>query len=195
MTIDNFESIIPYITFNREDELFLFIQIVRRAKDHKPDKVREGLIASYYIRDREQLESLKEEIITLCKLYKARAYINLSPKSFDMLQKQLMYDLAYYNSVDVIRLPKKLLHSVTGRLTSKDSHWVIDIDIEEDKDQVIKWLKDNNWYLCSEIPTVSCCHLITTPFNLQAFKEAFPTIDVHKNSMGTLLYYSDYENN
>lgn len=195
MIIDNFESIIPYITFNREDELFLFIQIVRRAKDHKPDKVRESLIASYYIRDREQLESLKEEIITLCKLYKARAYINLSPKSFDMLQKQLMYDLAYYNSVDVIRLPKKLLHSVTSRLTSKDSHWVIDIDIEEDKDQVIKWLKDNNWYLCSEIPTVSCCHLITTPFNLQAFKEAFPTIDVYKNSMGTLLYYSDYENN
>ena len=39
----------------------------------------------------------------------------------------------------------------------------------------------------AEIPTKSGCHLITTPFNLQQFKEKYPDIDVHKNNP-TLLY-------
>jgi hypothetical protein len=38
------------------------------------------------------------------------------------------------------------------------------------------------------IPTKSGYHLITTPFNLQQFKEKYPDIDVHKNN-STLLYY------
>ena len=37
------------------------------------------------------------------------------------------------------------------------------------------------------IPTKSGYHLITTPFNLQQFKEEYPDIDVHKNNP-TLLY-------
>lgn len=32
-------------------------------------------------------------------------------------------------------------------------------------------------------------HLITRPFNLKQFQETFPDVDVHKNSMGTLLYF------
>lgn len=43
--------------------------------------------------------------------------------------------------------------------------------------------------IVDEIPTKAGCHLIVKPFNLKKFSEEFPDIDVHKNSMGTLLYY------
>lgn len=39
------------------------------------------------------------------------------------------------------------------------------------------------------IPTKQGCHLLVRPFNLKEFNNKFPDIDVHKNSMGTLLYY------
>lgn len=32
-------------------------------------------------------------------------------------------------------------------------------------------------------------HLIVRLFNVSEFSKAFPNVDVHKNSMGTLLYY------
>ena len=39
----------------------------------------------------------------------------------------------------------------------------------------------------TNIPTKSGWHLITTPFNIMKFKEAYPDIDVKKNNP-TLLY-------
>lgn len=50
-------------------------------------------------------------------------------------------------------------------------------------------LSYTNFFLYAEVPTVQGCHLITLPFDSLKFSEAFPNVDVHKNSMGTLLYY------
>ena len=44
-------------------------------------------------------------------------------------------------------------------------------------------------YLSGIIPTKQGYHLLVRPFNLKEFSDKFPNIDVHKNSMGTLLYY------
>lgn len=55
--IDNFELIKPLFYFNEANNMFFHCQIVRRAKDHKPDKVKEGAIKTYFIRSREHLES------------------------------------------------------------------------------------------------------------------------------------------
>lgn len=65
--IDNFELIKPLFYFNEANNMFFHCQIVRRAKDHKPDKVKEGAIKTYFIRSREHLESLREEIILPCE--------------------------------------------------------------------------------------------------------------------------------
>ena len=79
---------------------------------------------------------------------------------------------------------------------------MIDIDDTSMSEPVLKWLDDyfkvteasvlgdrESIYLRATIPTVQGEHLIVTPFNLQAFHTVFPDIDVHKNSMGTLLYF------
>ena len=61
--------------------------------------------------------------------------------------------------------------------------------------------KENLCWTCSKCMTTKCpkhenptkqgVHLIVRPFNLKAFKDSFPDVDVHKNSMGTLLYFPE----
>ena len=45
--IDNFELIKPLFYFNEANDMFFHCQIVQRAKDHKPNKVKEGAINTY----------------------------------------------------------------------------------------------------------------------------------------------------
>lgn len=148
------------------------------------------------------------EIILLCEHYGARAYINLAGKDFDKLQKLMLQKLAIDVCQGIIRNPRRVLNSAAGELKSRNQLWIVDIDDMSIKQSVMDWLY--NWYLedynkgpatlmpksCfakasikGEIPTVQGCHLIVRPFDLMKFTEVFPDIDVHKNSMGTLLYY------
>lgn len=202
--IDNFELIKNLFYFNEANDMFFHLQIVQRAKDHKSEnkKVKEGAIKTYFIKSREHLDSLKEEIILLCEHYGARAYINVSGKDFKNLQDILLAKLAEYNLTYTVRNPRRILNSAAGELKSRNPRWVIDIDDVSIKNKVLEWL-DNYFkvrehsvandrygiYLYAEVPTKSGIHLISQPFNLQAFHEVFPDVDVHKNSMGTLLYY------
>ena len=211
--INNIQHILPHFYFNEGNEMFMHCQIVQRAKDHKGERVREGAIKTYFVRNREHLERIMPEIILLCEHYGARAYINLAAKDFDKLQKLMLVKLASDIHLGNIRNPRKCLNSAAGELKSRGPKWIIDIDDVSVKDSVLSWLDpefnvdetmENNKsvgitlararrldYLYGEIPTVQGCHLIVRPFNLKKFSEAFPDIDVHKNSMGTLLYYPD----
>lgn len=201
--IDNFELIKPLFYFNEANNMFFHCQIVQRAKDHKPNKVKEGAINTYLIRSREHLDRLKEEIILLCEHYKARAYINVAGKDFNAVNKHMLVKLAEYNYTGNMASvnPKKILNSSLGEIKSRCPKWIVDIDDISDKDKVLEYLDScfyidepphyyyRDYYMKAEIPTVQGYHLITLPFDLLKFKSAFPDIDVHKNSMGTLLYY------
>lgn len=135
--IDNFELIKSLFYFNEANDMFFHLQIVQRAKDHKGEnkKVKESAIKTYFIRSREHLDRVREEVIFLCEHYGARAYINVAGKDFSALQNLLLAKLAEYNLNGTVRDPRRM-----------------------------------------------------RPFNLQAFHKAFPDVDIHKNSMGTVLY-------
>ena len=202
MLINNLELITPLLPKDNS-EVFCHMQIVRRAKDHKDEKVKEGAIKTYFIRNKEQLEELMPEIILLCEHYGARAYINVSPKSFEKLQKSMLLKLASLVCEGNIQNPRKTLNSVAGALTSKNPVWIVDIDNVEIQEPVLerfdKYFKldvtlpfyntREEVYLSGIIPTKQGYHLLVRPFNLKEFSDKFPNIDVHKNSMGTLLYY------
>lgn len=184
-------------------EVFCHMQIVCRAKDHKEEKVKEGAIKTYFIKNEEHLRRVMPEVILLCEHYGARAYINVSHKSFEKLQKLMLTKLAALIYEGNVQNPRKTLNSAAGALTSKNPVWIIDIDDWSIKDEIIKWLDDffkldpslpfcdtrEELYLRGIIPTKQGCHLLVRPFNLKEFQSKFPTVDVHKNSMGTLLYY------
>lgn len=195
--IDNFELVKQLIPFNEEDKLFFFLQIVRRAKDHKYNntKVKEGAIKTYFVTSKAYLDSIKEEVILLCEHYGARAYINVSAKSLLKLQKELLLKLAEYNINNTLVKPFRLINRIAGQNKANSPRWIIDIDdVKTQEKPVLLWLDSyfmNEEYLIGTIPTAHGEHLITTPFNLGAFQKSFPDIDVHKNSMGTLLYYPE----
>ena len=204
MIINNLELIAPLLPKNNP-EVFCHMQIVCRAKDHKDKKVREGAIKTYFIRDEEHLRKIMPEVILLCEHYGARAYINVSPKSIEKLQKLMLVKLASLVCEGNVQNPRKTLNSAAGALTSKSPVWIIDIDDTSMKDSILKWLDSyfkldptlpfcntrEEMYLRGIIPTKQGCHLLVKPFNLKEFSNSFPNVDVHKNSMGTLLYYPD----
>ena len=209
--VNNFEQIKSMFYFNEGDNMFFHCQIVSRAKDHKGEnkKVKEGAIKTYFIRSREHLDSLKDEIILLCEHYGARAYINVAGKDFKSLQTLMLLKLANDIHQGVVRNPRKCLNSAAGELKSRIPKWIVDIDDISLKDSIkdrlfelyaqaysskgtnisvetIKAVSHLNIF--AEIPTKNGLHLIVRPFNTKTFNEFFPNVDIHKNSMGTLLY-------
>ena len=192
--VDNFDLIRPMFYFNEANNMFFHCQIVQRAKDHKPNKVKEGAIKTYFIRSTEHFDRIKDEIILLCEHYGARAYINVAGKDFEAMQKVMLMTLARNITENIVQNPRKILNSAAGELKSRFPRWIIDIDDKSVLDSVLQWLYDyfkvgKDFYIKATIPTVQGVHLIAIPFNLQLFHSTFPDIDVHKNSMGTLLYY------
>ena len=94
-------------------------------------------------------------------------------------------------------------------MKSRNPKWVVDIDDismmnaiadklfelyaeawkKKGSDISVEALKEVGYdYIYAQIPTKQGIHLIVRPFNLQAFHKAFPDVDIHKNSMGTVLY-------
>lgn len=213
--IDNSELCKKLITFTHDDNKFCHCQIVQRAKDHPEKKVGEHAIKTYFVRSAEHLEQLMPEIKLICDFYKARAYINLSPKSFEKMQKELLIRYANNVSKNIIQNPRRVLNSVAGEIHGDPKIWLVDIDdmslLENIKDAIVKiyegmYRKHNasegtsqNFFpeanFLAEVPTVQGCHLLCCPFNLMAFHQEFPDVMVHKNSMGTLLYMPDLNNN
>lgn len=198
MKIDNFELIKRLFYFNEANNMFFFLQIVRRAKDHKGEekKTKERAIKTYIVTSREYLDSIKDEVILLCEQYGARAYINVAGKDFDKVQKEMLCVLAEYNVNNTIVNPYRLLNRIIGQLKSRCPRYLIDIDdIPSQEKPVLDWLakyfSNKEYYHITTVPTAQGEHFIVEPFDVDSFNKDFPNIDVHKNSMGTLLYYPE----
>ena len=187
--IDNCNLMEDFFWFNENNEQFFTVVIVRRNKDFpKEIKIKEKIIQSYYVRSFKQLSDLKEEITTICSLYGARAYINLNAKSLYEFQKKLTLQLATYSLNNVVISIDKLISGVVGKITGNNKKYIIDIDNKEDLPGVIEKVESS---ILKEIPTVSGVHLICSKFDVKDFNTKYPNISVHKNSMGTLLYYNN----
>ena len=178
MKIDNFELIKRLFYFNEANNMFFFLQIVRRAKDHKGEekKTKERAIKTYIVTSRGYLDSIKDEVILLCEHYGARAYIN--------------------NVNNTIVNPYRLLNRIIGQLKSRCPRYLIDIDdIPSQEKPVLDWLakyfSGKEYYHIATVPTAQGEHFIVEPFDVNSFNKDFPNIDVHKNSMGTLLYFPE----
>lgn len=199
--IDNFNLIKSLIDFNEKDELFFYLQIIRRGKDHKNLPSANKVIKDYYIQSASSLDKLKDDIIYLCELFKARAYINVNSKSFSQLAKLAAFKLSerIYNG-DVKKI-YKIFSSAAGELKSNNQKWIVDIDNMDLVNPVINkiisiWktcdseIHENSYYenkIILKVPTKSGLHLITCPFNLLEFKKEFQNVDIHKNNP-TVLY-------
>ena len=191
--IDNFK-LIKYLLEFPNDDIYYHLQILRRGKDHPELSAANRVIKSYFICSLESLDYVEDEIKKLCEFFGARAYINLAPKSIKkttMLQLKYLAQRAYEGDFKKIW---KSWNTCAGEIKGEESRWIVDVDepLEDNLLDSMFWnfleeLDPKGSKFISEIPTKSGYHLITTPFNLQQFKEKYPNIDVHKNNP-TLLY-------
>nr|DAF16289.1 MAG TPA: hypothetical protein [Crassvirales sp.] len=198
--INNFKLIESLLSFNNPD-LFYHVQIIRRGKDHPSLPSANRTIKTYHIDNAEYLHKHIQEIIDLCEYFKARAYINLAPKSYKKCTLQCISDMANRAKDGDFKKMHKCWNSVVGFIKSSDPHWVIDVDSPTDGtiSEFIEYECEPLHYhmegphkvydskIYDYIPTKNGYHIITKPFNLNQFKEQYPNIDVHKNNP-TILY-------
>ena len=84
-------------------------------------------IKTYYITSVEYLENHKEEIIKLCEVFGARAYINLNAKSFEKVAFELNKQLADRLQYKQFQHCYRLYETVVGGGYNEDSDKITDI--------------------------------------------------------------------
>ena len=200
MKIDNFELVKSFLSFKALNDYYV-LQIVRRAKDYKGQnkKIKETPIKIYIVTSCSFLDSIKEEVISLCECYGARAYISITPGSFENFQRIMLLKLAAYNYKEIEVNPIKLFNQAVKESKLRPTYYLIDIDdvddVSKQEKNVLEWFKSysplkEEWDM-KIFPTVHGEHIVAYAFNRDAFKEEFPNIKVHKHCMGTLLYFPE----
>ena len=209
--INNIELIKPLLTFDKEGEFYM-LYIFKRKKDQTTDKANHQsvrTIKTYCIESIEQLENRYDEIIQLCEMFKARAYIHI--------QKQNHKDVAMNMITEIVNRiqsgqinQKNVFDSVVGQIKTQEKRWIVDIDEPEISPLMIARIE----YGCRPftevefdeadvfigykvgpkieaiIPTKKGYHLITKRFDVMEFKKLYPDVDIQKKNP-TLLYYPD----
>lgn len=192
MKVDNFDLIKKHIHSSDSNEFYM-LQIMRRTKDQKgyDGKHKQSIIKSYFISSVEYLESKRDEIVGLCEMFNARAYINLNKKSYKQVSLKALEILAGKIAHEDYTTNKTLFESACGQTGACDGQktWIVDFD-SKDLDELdrIKNIIDSIdpkgvSKIVETVPTRHGYHLITRPFNKKAFYEMYnESIDIHDNN-------------
>lgn len=205
MIIDNTEQIKKLIAGCKPGEFYM-LQILHRSKDGKTPYEPEGktisqqTVKTYYISSPEYLDYKMNEIRDLCKLFNARAYINLNKKSWKQISLKSLEILASAiakgdNDPNNYKDVKTIVDSACGQTGACDKNktWVVDVDTKdlsvlEEIKGIISQCEPLGDKIVATIPTLHGYHLITKPFNKAKFANVYGLpLDIHDNNP-TVLY-------
>jgi len=198
--VDNFEKFRKIINFANDDE-FYYIQIFVRGKDgYKGIGVngnnKNRLVKFYTIRSVEEFNRVEPEIKSICDQVNARAYIHVTKRSFSGVAKQMLKDIVEMYTSENYQGMKSAFSTVCGTTyIHSDKTFLIDVDEPFDLEKCVdmmEFLKNECepigvYKFKMTVPTLHGYHIITSPFNVEKFKEHY-SHDIHKNNP-TLLYY------
>lgn len=201
MIIDNFDTIKTLLNF--ENDYFYFIQIIQRKKEIPNLGSNNRIVRSYMISSVEKFDKIKDEVIQLCEMFNARAYIHLNRRRWSNISIECLKHNADLIASGQHEAIKSSLETIVGRNNGEHSTtktWIVDIDnVSTDtfahdplyKD-MIEYLTDLQMLggrdpMIKLIKTRSGWHIITKPFNTQLFTTKYPNIDIHKDNP-TVLY-------
>lgn len=193
--VNNLELVKPLLQFPHKD-IFYFVQVLQRKKENPELGNNSRLIKAYFITSLEKLDKQYDEMVKLAELFNARVMINLNPRNFRKAGFHMLQKIANCMSNDDFYSLHKVYTSVCGEYHSEiDKRWLIDIDKEDmdKKDKIVQYIQlahlqmaehktAGNYKVLGEIPSKSGVHIITNPFNLDAFNKTFPGIDCQKNN-------------
>lgn len=209
--INNLDIIKPLLNFEKKGDFYM-LYVFKRKKD-QPEGERDNhqsvrTIKTYCIESIDHLERRYDEIIQLCEMFKARAYIHVQKQNHFDVSLNMMVALAQ-RIQDGNHNQKGLFDSVVGQIKTQEKRWIIDVDdMKEASPTMMAYIE----YECAPItkvkfdavgipighevgpkieaiiPTKNGHHLITKKFDVMKFKEKYPELDVQKKNP-TLLYY------
>lgn len=208
--INNLELIKPLLNFENPGDFYM-LYVFKRKKD-QPEGERDNhqsvrTIKTYTIESIEYLDKYWDEIVQLCEIFKARAYIHVQKQNHQDVSLNMMVTLAQ-RIQNGQHNQKGLFDSVVGQLKTLEKRWVIDCDdlmepspmmmahIEYHCKPITEVVFDKagvpieipNRKIEAIIPTKNGHHLITKKFDVMEFKKKFPNIDIQRKNP-TLLYY------
>lgn len=201
--VNNAEKIRELLSFTDKDD-FYFLQILKRRKDNPLLEKDMVVIVNMYIDSLESFDKRLPHIIDLCEVENARAYFRVNKRNYTKLGPHMVkrvVDIVFSENCKALR---STFDSVAGEYHSDpDKKWIVDVDWVDTitpKNLKGKYLYEKVVHdvmalqfetkkepLMIKLPTKNGEHLITRPFNLQKFKEKYPTIDVHRDNP-TILY-------
>lgn len=182
---DIIEELLSKEPFLLGDNMYVFVQIIARNKDGDLP-LGNGIKKFYIFRTIEKLLQKKDEIIELCILFNARAYINIIPGYYDNLIKNVQYQLSYAqffnNDVNIIGVVASA--AATSKL--KHKYFMIDVDNNDETDAIFNYFTKENITIHATLFTVGGMHIITDKFDRIKFFKMF-NVDVKKD-VTTLLF-------
>jgi hypothetical protein len=193
--INNIELIKPLLNFSEAGDFYM-LYIFKRKKDQTTDRANHQsvrTIKTYCIESIEQLENRYDEVIQLCEMFKARAYIHIQKQNHKDVAMNMITEIVTRIQSGQIN-QQHVFDSVVGQIKTNEKRWIVDIDTKDAGELAGIMLHIGT--LCrpegdkveAMIPTKNGFHLITKRFDVMEFKKHFPNIDIQKKNP-TLLYY------
>ena len=193
--INNLSLILPLLEFNQADDFYMLYIFQRKKDQANPEKYTSvKVIKSYCLNSIDYLEEKMPEIIDLCELFQARAYIHVRVQNHHEVGLYMIEEITkrlrnkQYNQ-------QRIFDKVVGQLKASIKRWIIDVDRKEQSyldelTELINKCQPEGDKIITYIPTKQGWHIISKPFNLKDFNDRYTgePIDIQKNNP-TLLYY------
>ena len=198
--INNIELIKPLLNFSEHGDFYM-LYVFNRKKD-QPEAERDNhqsvrTIKTYCIESIDHLDRRWDEIVQMCEMFKARAYIHVQKQNHFDVSLSMMVELAQ-RIQNGNHNQKGLFDSVVGQIKTQEKRWIVDVDttsqhIQNMISNIIEMVKPNDGSkIITKIPTKNGIHLITKRFDVIEFNkqikergEEMP--DIQKKNP-TLLY-------
>ena len=195
--INNLEIIKPLLNFEKKGDFYM-LYVFKRKKD-QPEGERDNhqsvrTIKTYCIESIDHLDRRWDEIVQLCEMFKARAYIHVQKQNHFDVSLSMMVQLAQ-KIQDGNHNQKGLFDSVVGQIKTQEKRWIVDVDMKSEEAllkimKLVNSCRPEGNKIYATIPTKSGYHLITGRFDVLEFKNQHPDVDIQKKNP-TLLYYPE----
>jgi len=189
--INNIEQVKTLLNFSEKGDFYM-LYVFKRKKD-QPIEERDNhqsvrTIKTYCIDSIEHLEKRYDEVIQLCEMFKARAYIHVQKQNHSDVSLDMLALLAE-RIKNGVKNQKGLFDSVVGQIKTQEKRWIVDIDGPEPValHSIIDSLRPEGPKVIAKIPTKNGIHYITERFDVMEFKKLYPDVEIQKKNP-TLLF-------
>lgn len=168
--IDNFSQIVPLLKF--EEGTFYYLQVLQRKKDNPGMSWQTKQRYFKFIRSQEELEIYTREAKEISDFYNARAYISLTPRSFEKLSLEALVELSTRIKNKDFNSSFKIFEKLAllpGCAKKKGKLWMLDYDNNSGTADLVELLTTTYKIpFKALLPTVNGYHIIVEPFNIQS---------------------------